>query len=146
MKTIVLGMLFALSCNYCFAQLKIENSTPKPEKKDVYDVSQDLYIRESHRGRFNDSLDYKSYHKFINQRIFCISDEAFAPYGNRYALKRQLVNLPTPIKGCIQYKKKQLDFSINQIATYLYHPIIKSVEPQSSNVKVIDDMRAINNK
>ena len=35
MKTIVLGMLFALSCNYCFAQLKIENSTPKPEKKDV---------------------------------------------------------------------------------------------------------------
>lgn len=50
MKTIILGMLFALSCNYCFAQLKIENSTPKPEKKDVYDVSQDLYIRESHRG------------------------------------------------------------------------------------------------
>lgn len=144
MKTIVLGMLFALSCNYCFAQLKIENSTPKPEKKDVYDVSQDLYIRESHRGRFNDSLDYKSYHKFINQRIFCISDEAFAPYGNRYALKRQLVNLPTPIKGCIQYKKKQLDFSINQIATYLYHPIIKSVDPQSSNVKVIDDMRGDN--
>ena len=38
MKTIILGMLFALSCNYCFAQLKIENSTPKPEKKDVYDV------------------------------------------------------------------------------------------------------------
>ena len=62
MKTIILGMLFALSCNYCFAQLKIENSTPKPEKKDVYDVSQDLYIRESHRGRFNDSLDYKSYY------------------------------------------------------------------------------------
>ena len=144
MKTIILGMLFALSCNYCFAQLKIENSTPKPEKKDVYDVSQDLYIRESHRGRFNDSLDYKSYYKFINQRIFCISDEAFAPYGNRYALKRQLVNLPTPIKGCIQYKKKQLDFSINQIATYLYHPIIKSVDPQSSNVKVIDDMRGDN--
>ena len=26
MKTIILGMLFALSCNYCFAQLKIENS------------------------------------------------------------------------------------------------------------------------
>ena len=143
MKTIVLGMLFALSCNYCFAQLKIEKFNSKTREKDVYDVSQDLYIRESHRGRFNDSLDYKSYHKFINQRIFCISDEAFAPYGNRYALKRQLVNLPTPIKGCIQYKKKQLDFSINQIATYLYHPIIKSVDPQSSNVKVIDDMRGI---
>ena len=59
-------------------------------------------------------------------------------------MKRQLVDLPTPIKGCIQYKKKELDFSINQIATYLYHPIIKSVDPQSSNVKVIDDMRGDN--
>lgn len=145
MKAIILSMLMMLSYNYCFAQLKVENSTPNQEKEDVYDVSQDLYIRESHRGRYIGApLDYKSYHKFINQRIFCISDEAFALHGNRYALKRQLVNLPTPIKGCIQYKKKQLDFSINQIATYLYHPIIKSVEHQSSNVKVIDDMRGDN--
>ena len=142
MKAIILGMLMMLSYNYCFAQLKVENSTPKQEKEDVYDVSQDLYIQESHRERYIGApLDYKSYHKFINQRIFCISDEAF---GNRYALKRQLVNLPTPIKGYIQYKKKQLDFSINQIATYLYHPIIQSVKPQASNVKVLDDMRGDN--
>lgn len=145
MKAIILSMLMMLSYNYCFAQLKVENSTPKQEKEDVYDVSQDLYIRESHRGRYIGApLDYKSYHKFINQRIFCISDEAFTPDGNRYALKRQLVNLPTPIKGYIQYKKKQLDFSINQIATYLYHPIIQPTKPQSSNVKMLDDMRGDN--
>lgn len=102
------------------------------------------FIYENHiEGGFNDSLDYKSYHKFINQRIFC-SDEAFAPYGNRYALKRQLVNLPcSDKKGCIQYKKKQLDFSINQIATYLYHPIIKSSNPQSNHRKVVVDMRTM---
>ena len=49
MKAIILSMLMMLSYNYCFAQLKVENSTPKQEKEDVYDVSQDLYIRESHR-------------------------------------------------------------------------------------------------
>lgn len=147
MKTTILGILIMLSYNYCFAQLKVENSTPKPEKEDVYDVSQDLYIQESHRGRYIGApLDYKSYQKFINQRIFCISNEAFTSDGNRYALKRQLVKLDTPVAGTIQYKKKQLDFSINQIATYLYHPIIQSVKPQSSNVKVLDDMRGDNIK
>ncbi len=66
MKAIILSMLMMLSYNYCFAQLKVENSTPKQEKEDVYDVSQDLYIRESHRGRYIGApLDYKSYHKFI---------------------------------------------------------------------------------
>ena len=117
-----------LSYNYCFAQLKVENSTPKPEKEDVYDVSQDLYIRESHRRTKFDPLDYKSYHKFINQRIFCISNEAFVPDGNRYALKRHFVNLPTPIKGYIQYKKnqlpqykkKQLPFLINRVSSLTF--------------------------
>lgn len=142
MKTTILGILIMLSYNYCFAQLKIENSTPEPKKEDVYDVSQDLYIRESHRGRYIGApLDYKSYQKFINQRIFCISDEAFTSDGNRYALKRHFVNLPTPIKGYIQYKKKQLPFLINQIATYLYHPKIAVREPQSSDLHVLDDMR-----
>ena len=90
MKTTILGILIMLSYNYCFAQLKVENSTPEPKKEDVYDVSQDLYIQESHRGRYIGApLDYKSYQKFINQRIFCISNEAFTSDGNRYALKRQ---------------------------------------------------------
>ena len=126
-----------LSYNYCFAQLKVENSTPKPEKEDVYDVSQDLYIRESHRGRYIGApLDYKSYQKFINQRIFCISDEAFTSDGNRYALKRQFIDLSTPIKGCIQYKKKQLPIVINRIATFLYHPQIVSEIPDGSNANL----------
>lgn len=137
MKAIILSMLMMLSYNYCFAQLKVENSTPKQEKEDVYNVSQDLYIRESHRGRYIGApLDYKSYHKFINQRIFCISDEAFVPDGNRYALKRQFVNLPTSIKGCIQYKKKQLPIVINRIATFLYHPQIVSAIPDGSNANL----------
>lgn len=141
MKTTILGILIMLSYNCCFAQLKVENSTPKPKKEDVYDVSQDLYIQESHRRTKFDPLDYKCYQKFINQRIFCISNEAFAPNGNRYALKRQFVDLSTPIKGYIQYKKKQLPFLINQIATYLYHPKITVREPQSSDLHVLDDMR-----
>ena len=29
MKAIILSMLMMLSYNYCFAQLKVENSTPK---------------------------------------------------------------------------------------------------------------------
>jgi hypothetical protein len=149
MKTTILGILIMLSYNYCFAQLKVENSTPEPKKEDVYDVSQDLYIQESHRRTKFDPLDYKSYHKFINQRIFCISNEAFVPDGNRYALKRHFVNLPTPIKGYIQYKKnqlpqykkKQLPFLINQVATYLYRPTMATIEPQSSDVHTLDDMR-----
>lgn len=141
MKTIILGILIMLSYNYCFAQLKVENSTPEPEKEDVYDVSQDLYIQESHRRTKFAPLDYKCYQKFINQRIFCISNEAFVPDGNRYALKRHFVNLPTPIKGYIQYKKKQLPFLINQVATYLYRPTIATIEPQSSDVHTLDDMR-----
>ena len=137
MKTTILGILIMLSYNYCFAQLKVENSTPEPKKEDVYDVSQDLYIRESHRGRYIGApLDYKSYQKFINQRIFCISDEAFTSDGNRYALKRQFIDLSTPIKGCIQYKKKQLPIVINRIATFLYHPQILSEIPDGSNANL----------
>ena len=142
MKTIVFCILIALSYNYCNAQLKVENSIPQIEKKDAYDISNDLYIRDSHRANYVGApLNYESYQKFINQRIFCLSDNVFVRV---YALKRQFIKLATPIEGAIQYKKKQLTFSINQIATYLYHPMIRMAEPQSSNVQVIDDMRGDN--
>ena len=47
MKTIVLGMLFALSCNYCFAQLKIENSTQNQRKK-MFMMYLKTFIYENH--------------------------------------------------------------------------------------------------
>lgn len=136
MRTTFFFIIILISCDYCFAQLKVENSSPKPEKEDIYDASQDIYIRD-HDGYYITPVTNKSYQKFINQRIVCISDEAFDGY--MFTVKQQIIKLPNPIIADIQYKKKNMSISVNRIATYLYRPSIPTPEPRSPNA--IDDLR-----
>lgn len=138
MRTIACIILVALSYGYCNAQLKVENSTPKQKKEETYHISEDLYIRELNPQGIT---YYKFYQKFVNQRIFCISDKAF---NTEYSVKQQIIKLPADIKAAIQHNKKQLPFSVNQIATYLYNPEINLSKSEDSEIEVLDDMRGNN--
>lgn len=140
MKTIIFCMLIFLFCNYCNAQLNVENSTPKPKKQLVYDRSKDLYVKSHdflHRiGEDYEFYGYEFYYTFINKRIFCISDEAFSGY--KYVFEMQTTKIDNPIKACLFYKKKQLPHSIDFFATHLYKPCMTLKKPEKP---IIDDMR-----